>query len=854
MAFMGKHCHNCAAGKSDFHLRLSRFTSQSGGSLIPAMLKSSALLVPLLLLLSQAAQEAQVLPDPGPAPAVDPISPVPPPLNPLGTNGTLEFVMPKDVTITNQGGTIEGSTETGVRFGGPVKVTGDNGMEIFSNSALLDLPTQSITFEGEVSVYQGNSLQRGQRAVYYYQRKFLDASGMRASLDPLLLEAGKFTAEQHGNKQVYVGNDGGVTTHDVQNPNFWVRAKKTTIYPEDKIVFNNMWLYAGKTPIFWLPYLSQPLNADLGYHFLPGARSTWGAYLLSTYGIMLGGETDPLTGDTKDAWLLSRWHVDLRSTRGVGTGVDLIDTRIENRKEISGLSLAYLYDLAPETSPTGLTREPMDANRYAASLKYRVTPKIEGNADWRFDSDLNLLSDTHYLQDFSREVYRTNPSPDNTLGVYRRDDRSLMSLYVRLRLNDFYRTDTRLPELAYDQVRAPLFGLPVLHEGKTSIGLIGQKAADGTQSALINPLMNRTLADPAAQRLLDQLSGYELQLARQMLALPLNDPRRQAIKTQLEDTSYGRFNTYQEISLPMMFGNFLSVVPEAGIGYSRYFAQNGPAGDSNRTQLHVGTESSFKFSKDYSSYQNHDWGLDGISHVCQPYANWSLLSANNLALGDPMVDRLTPTTQPRPIDPMRFTATDEMQSWNVLRVGARNSLITKRNDAKFAWLYLDTYLNAFMNAPDNEQAFSNIYNDIQWRPLPWLTAYVSNQFPITNDKSSYNEFNTSLHFMPTDFFDFTLGTRRLSGQPTQTDTNLFVLRTYTRLSENWGIGTDHMLELENHTLPYQQYTLHRDLGNWVAGMGITIRDNLYKKEYGIMFSLSLKDFPAATLPFEMNAP
>jgi len=819
------------------------------------MLKSGAWLVPLLFL-PLGAQEAQVLPATAPVPAVDLITPVPAPSAPFGAAGNLEFVMPKELTLNNQGGHIEGNLETGVRFGGPVKVTGDNGLEVFANTALLDTTAKSITFNGAVSIYQGNAMQRGDRAVYYYERKFLDASGLRASLDPVLLEAGKFTSEQHGTKQVYVGENGGITTHDVEKPNFWIRAKKTTVYPEDRIVFQNMWIYANEVPVFWLPYLSQPLDAELGYHFLPGARSTWGAYLLNTYGIMLGGDTDPLTGDTKDAWLLSRWHFDLRATRGLGTGVDLVDTRLDNYKEISGLSLAYLYDLAPETSTTGTyqPRGPLRPDRYSAKFKYRATPHLENDAAWSFDSNLNLLSDPYYLEDFARDEYQTDPDPDNTLGIYRRDASSLTSLYARFRINDFYRTDTRLPELAYDRVRAPLFGLPILHEGNASLGLIGQKAADGTESAIINPMMGLTLADPAAQPLLSQLSGHDRQLAQNLLALPLNDPRRQAIKTQLLDASYGRFNTYQVLSMPMLFGGFLSFTPEVGAGYSRYFAVAGPEGDSNRTQLHCGAESSLKFTRNYGSYQNHDWGLDSILHVCQPYANWSVLSADNLALEDPMVDRITPTTRPLPMDPVRYTATDELQSWNMLRIGARNTLITKRDNANFSWLYLDTYANAFIHAPNNAQAFANLYNDVQWQPLPWMAVTLGTQVPITHDPANYNEVSSSLRFTPTDSFEFSLNTHRLSGQQLLTNTNLIGLTTYTRLSENWGIGTHHQMELDDSTLEYQQYALHRDLGNWMAGIGLSLRDNRINREYGLMFSLTLKDFPSASLPLKMNAP
>ena len=818
------------------------------------MRKSVAWFVSLLLLLPGGAQDAQVLPDHETPPAVDTITPVPPPAIPLGQPGVLETPMPKELKINNAGGTIEGNTETGMRLGGPVKIEGDNGLEIFSDTAVLDLQAKTVTVTGHVSVYQGNMLQRGARAVYHYERKFLDASGLRASLDPILLEADKFTVEQHGDKQIYVGENAGITTHDVENPNYWIRAKKTTIYPGSKIVFNDMKIFAGHTPVFWLPYLSQPLDAELGYHVIPGARSSWGVYLLNTYGIMLGGETDPITGEKKDAWLLSRWHLDLRSARGVGAGVDFVDTRQKNAEEISGLGLYYLNDFSPETSRSGVPREEVNANRYRIELKHRIKLDFPDDADWRVDSNLTLLSDRYYLEDFDMANYRTNPAPDNTLGLYRRDDSSLLSLYARFRLNDFYRADTRLPEVSFDQTRRPVFGLPLLHEGSTSLGIIGEQAADPTRNAILKPLMDPTLTDAQAQLLLRQLSGYERLLAEEIRTLPAGDPRRDALRTQLMDTSYGRFNTYQEFSMPMMLGGFLSFTPVAGLGYSRYFAANGPVGDVDRTQLHVGAESSLKFSKDLGPYQNHNLGLDGLLHVLQPYANWSVLSTNHLELGDPMVDRLTPTTRPRPLDPLRFMATDEMQSWNVARFGARNHLITKRDGQSFEWLYLDTYMDAFIDDPEGRRTFSNLYNDIRWRPLPWLGVDLETQFPIISSGSGFNEFNTRVHFMPTDRFDFSLGYRWLDGHPVLTNSNRFDLQSYTRLTEDWGFGTRHVLELDDNTMEFQQYTFHRDLGNWVAGMGVTMRDNRLKNEYGLVFSLTLKDFPSVSLPLNIDGP
>lgn len=816
------------------------------------MLKLGAWMISPLLFLPLAAQE--VLPDgAAPVPPVGAITPVPPPEIPFGSPIPEAMAMPKNLNITNYGGgVISGTREEGIRYQGGVKVTGDNGLEVFADSAVLDFKAETVTLTGEVRVYQGNLFQRGDRAVYYYERKFLDASGLRASLDPILLEAGKFTVEDRDGEKVYVGEDAGITTHDVQDPNFWVRSKKTTIYPGDKVVFNDLRLYAGDVPVLWLPYLSQPLDAELGYHFIPGSRSNWGAYLLNTYGIMLGGDYNAETGENEDAWLLSRWHLDLRARRGVGTGVDFVDTRIENKDELRGLSIYYLNDLEPDISRSGVPRGMVNEDRYRIELKHRMNLDFPEDADWRIDSNLTLLSDPYYLEDYATSEYRTNPAPDNTLGIYRRDEGSLLSLYGRFRINDFYRSDTRLPEIAFDQARAPLFDLPVLHEGNASFGIIGEQAADPTRDAILEPLLGLTAGDPAARPLLQQLSGFDREIAGRILALPLNDPRRDALRTQLLDSGYSRFNTYQELSMPMTLAGFFNVTPEAGLGYTRYDSVDGPVDSLDRTYFHVGAESSVKFSKDLGNFQNRSWGLDGLKHILQPYAHWSIISSNDVDPEDPLVDRLTPTTRPRPLDPTRFTAVDELQSWNVLRLGTRNRLLTKRDGQSFEWLYLDSYIDAFIDDPEGQRNYSNLYNDVRWQPLPWMGLDLGTQFPIASGGSGFNEFSSRLRFMPTQNFEFSFGYRMLNGHPVLVDSNRVDVKTYTRLNENWGIGSRHTLEFDDSTLELQQYSLHRDLGNWVAGLGLTHRDNRLADEYGVIFSLTLKDFPSVTLPFEID--
>jgi len=792
---------------------------------------------------------------PVPPPVVDSLVPVPAPDVGFGLDEAFAPELPKELTITNLGGgPITGSLDEGVRYEGPgVKITGDNGLEVFADKLLWKPKEKTVTLEGRVSVYQGNTLQRGERVVYFYEKKFLDTTNLRSSLDPFLLESGKFTVEDRGGRAVYVGHDARVTTDDSEEPGYWIKSDKTTIYPGEKVVFENLKLYAGETPVFWLPYLSQPLDADLGYHFLPGARSNWGAFLLNRYGLMLGGDSDPMTGEKKDAWLLSTWRLDFLTRRGVGTGLDLTDTRTGDREMFPGLSLYYLHDWDPETSRSGVPRGAVDPDRYRIGLEHRQVLDIPGGGDWRMDFNLTWLSDRYYLEDFDTRKYRTNPQPDNTVGIFRRDDESLLSLYGRFRVNDFYRADTRWPELAYDRARAPVFGTRIEHEGSTSLGYLGEQAGDPTKRAILNPLRGMMAGDPRADRLLRQLGGYERRLAENMIALPVGDTRRDAIRNQLEDSRYARFHTYQQWALPLPVGRGVNVVPQAGAGYSNYFAVDGPQGDMDRFHVHGGVEASVKFSKDLGPVRNRSLGLDGLLHVVQPYAFWSVVATDDFEPGEPGVDRLTPTTRPRPLDPARFTAVDEMNEWNVLRMGTRNRLFTRRDGQSFEWLYMDTYFDAFLHDPEGTRDYSNLYNDVRWQPLPWAAFELETQFPIASGGSGFREYALRLDVMPTESFEVSFGYRLLNGHPVLVDSNRLDLRTFLRLSENWGVGTMHTLELDDGTLESQEYMIHRDLGNWVAGLGLMMRDNRLEEEYGVALSLTLKEFPEVSLPFEFDA-
>ncbi|PYL39784.1 MAG: hypothetical protein DMF34_03035, partial [Verrucomicrobia bacterium] len=94
------------------------------------------------------------------------------------------------------------------------------------------------------------------------------------------------------------------------------------------------------------------------------------------------------------------------------------------------------------------------------------------------------------------------------------------------------------------------------------------------------------------------------------------------------------------------------------------------------------------------------------------------------------------------------------------------------------------------------------------------------------------------------------GHRYLNDNPSFLDSSLFVVGGYYRLDENWGLGAQEVYEEATGVLEQQRYSVYRDLTNWVASFGAVIRDNAGVKEYGVLFTFTLKAFPK--FGFDLN--
>ena len=73
----------------------------------------------------------------------------------------------------------------------------------------------------------------------------------------------------------------------------------------------------------------------------------------------------------------------------------------------------------------------------------------------------------------------------------------------------------------------------------------------------------------------------------------------------------------------------------------------------------------------------------------------------------------------------------------------RNRLQTRRDDLTVSWLELETYVDVNFDNPYDRTHYSNLFNNLRFTPLPWVSLVIDSQVPAF-DKASPKSTRTSL--------------------------------------------------------------------------------------------------------------
>jgi LPS-assembly protein len=709
---------------------------------------------------------------------------------------------------------------------------------IYCDYAQYNPDTHDVLLLGNVRIYRDGHLYTGDRAVYNLETKKLTAADFRADIYPE--EAAVDTLFSIG-PNAYQVRDGIFTTSDSSKPDYHMYARGARIYTKDRIILRDVTFYLGQTPIFWFPAVYQSLNKNQGFTVVPGYTSVFGAYLRSRY-------TFPITQD-----IGATAQLDLMSNRGIGLGLDSKwgggDTK--ETAEWGRFRSYYVHDSDPGQNTTDLARATISPDRYRISLQDRTYL----SEDIYSTINVNKLSDARFLEDFVPGDFRTDPNPDNILGLTKWNEDYTITLTGRKSVNSFFDTTERLPELAFDGKERPIFGNSGLfYTGDFSAGYYRRNFASGSPFADYESFRADTY--------------HEIEFPKELFGWLSVVP-----KVGLRETYYGSSGQFKAAtSTSDMTQSDGSILP-AGSVVPQLFG----GGPVFRTAFNAELESSFKISKAYEDVQSRAWGLDGLRHVIQPYLDLSYVWTSKNPQQLLQFDRLDPSTQLAPLGFPEFQSIDAIENQAILRLGVNNRFQTRRDNQTINWLEINSYFNINFERPAFEQTFlslpitssvltkpiplanivadpgtfSNVFNRMSWTPYNWVRLNVESQLPLLD--KGFVEVNSQLNFLLNADTSFQISHEYIQGNPLFADSSYVIFGAYRRLSDNWGVSFREAYEFHTGLLEQQYYAIHRDLSSWIASLALeVINDGGGQTSMGISLTFTLKDMPQISLPLSFD--
>jgi lipopolysaccharide assembly outer membrane protein LptD (OstA) len=726
---------------------------------------------------------------------------------------------------------VEIQSDGETRFEGGVAVAEDNvqihfrGTDIYCDYAEYNPETREVLLVGNIRIYSDGKILNGQRAVFNLETKQIQALDFEGGDQVFKFASVGLRAPT---LKQFFGQSLKLTTSDSSEPDYHVRAKGARIYPDDRAILTNATLYVGQTPVFWVPYLYAPLGKT-GWDIKPGYNSTWGAFALLGYRFPLTKKIDGVA------------RFDYRTERGVAIGVNLDGTYGPKDTSSGSFRAYYANDTDPETNDTAFPRtDPPNNDRWIVSFKNRLTI----TEDVYITSDINSISDQYFLQDFVPAEYSFDPQPDNNTSLTWLTESFQVNLLARWQMNDWQEVTSRLPEATWTVKQTSLFGLPVFYDGSTRAGYLQRNYPSGEQPDYITQLQDGVYNDGLVPR--------------------------DVTTEDLQNFSAFRFDTFHQLSYPKTYFGWLSLTPRVGFR-GTYYSRSGNTEEVSLTGdyedatfrpiVNAGIEGSFKLSARFEKAQSTFLGLDGLMHVFQPFANYAWVEN----MGDPadeilQFDRVVPSSIIPSLNFPQFSMIDSIDTSSILRLGVRNRLITRRDDGNHEWFALETFFDVNFDNPyeDDPGQFSNLYNNVVFSPVPWVSVGAFTQLPIS--EGGFTDVNSYLRWEPMADLSLYFSQRYISSSPYFQDDSQATIGGYWRVNENWAVSASGRYDVTYETWDLQRYMVHRDLSSWLISAGFMVTDN--RADYsgtdsgevgvGFLLMLTLKEAPDITLPLAFD--
>jgi lipopolysaccharide assembly outer membrane protein LptD (OstA) len=682
-------------------------------------------------------------------------------------------------------GLLEGSlveyTPEFSRGSGGVRIS-YSGAVLTAEKVELDNQSGEVLAEGKVFIQRNEQIWVGERIRYNFKNKSIEAEQFRTGKYPVFAAGHGLHADITNN--VYAATNAYITSDDIAEPAIKVRAKYIKIIPGEKIIARSATLYVGEVPVFYFPYYTRNLGPHANnFDFIPGYRTKFGPFLLGSYTWYLNEQLD------------GELHVDYRERRGIGTGPD-VNYHLGPWGK-GTFRYYYLHDQEPDAGDIPGFIPPDDRQRVYFSYQSEPATNLEVKALVRYESDASIV------REFFEREYRQNPQPNSFFDFHKFWQNFSLEAYAQPRVNDFYETVERLPDIRLTGFRQQLGPTPVYYESESSAGYYHRRFAETN-----GPVPG--------------------------------------------DFAAARADTFHQLLLPQTFFGWLNVTPRVGgrfTYYSRATGEGATTDEVYRGVFNTGAELSFKLSQTWPAFQNRFFEMDGLRHIIEPSFNYVFVPSPTHPTNElPAFDYELPSLRLLPINFPDYNAIDSIDSQNVVRLGLRNKVQTKRQGAVEDFLRWDLYTDWRLQTDRGQTTFADVYSDLTVKPRSWLKLESLTRFDVYT--GNFRLAFDTLTIQPNNQWNWMLGNFYLrddSAQPTTglgQGNNLFVSSFFYRVNENWGLRATHHFEARDGRLEEQAYSIYRDLRSWTAALTLRLRDNrVGSDDVTVAFTFSFKAHP-----------
>ena len=679
--------------------------------------------------------------------------------------------------------------------------TGTNGIYVHygratltADTAVLDPKSGEVVADGHVRIESGDMLWVGDHIRYNFLTHQMRSEQFRTGRWPVFASGTDLTG--NSSNRVYVADQAMVTTDDVADPVIQIRASRIKIIPGKVVQMWNALLYVGGVPVFYFPYYQRNLGPRANnFTTSPGFRGSYGAFLLNTYTWYLGDDAD------------GKIHVDYRSKRGVGLGPDA-NLHLGDWGQV-GFKYYYVHDAKANSSTNFLPQFGNIPNdRQRAQFTWQATPATNLN----FKALVNYQSDPLLARDFFEGDYTYDPQPSSFVEANKYWDNWSLDALTTPRINNFFNQVERLPDVKLTGYRQQVLDTPVYYDSESSFGYYRSYVSTAT----------------------------------------INTNGLYAFQNGNDTNSAARADTYHQLTLPWTFFNWLNVTPRVGGRLTYYSDGNStnpaPNGDLTRAVFNTGVSTSFKASQLWAGATNSILQVDGLRHILEPSVNYVFVPNPSQPPGMlPQFDANQPSLMLQPVLFPDYNNIDAIDAQNVLRLGLRNTLQTKRDGQLDTLLDWNLLLDCRLDPTAGQSRFNDLYSAVAFKPRTWLIAESQSRYDLESGR--LNLAFEQLTIAPNDRWSWGVGYWYLRGgnwgNNNWTENQAITSTMFVRFDDNWGARMTHNYNLVTGRLQEQFYSLYRDLRSWTCALTFRVTDDVGRTpDYTIAVRFSLKAAPS----------